>query len=421
MDWGTLLRTTIYAFRDLFGSQNFALFCTYLWGVILCDGRHTVTGIYLASPCEQRYWSLIKFLSRGHWDPAAVVRRLLALVLAYVPERIYVYDHTHALKTGKKQASLHFFRNHRYRRKNTNQSKFHWGHEFAALGLLALSAGTWSLLPLWVKLLEPGAASALAAFEQVLAFLPAGLIIFDRGFNNRKYFTALLKQGQHLLCRARSNMVFYYLPNATEQPTRGRKRIYGTRADYRKWRYARVAIDAFDDPVDIAQQIVRSKSCPQPVRLVVRRTRSTPSKPYRYFLVYTTDLTLSIERILTLYKRRWTFETSMHDSKESFGFDHYQVRSKHAIERHVQLSFVAASLLQLLALPAFVATHEQGLPALRKALEAMNIHWYQPMRWTLGLIIRYLKWSAHLEAFWQSMGTTHTREKCKPPHYTEAA
>jgi len=421
MDWGTLLRTVMYQFRELFGSQNFVHFCAYLWGLLLCEGRHTVTGIYLASACQSRYWSLLKFLGRARWDQGKVVQRLLALLLGYIPTPIYVYDHTHAVKTGKKQAGLHFFRNHRYRKRNTNQSKFHWGHEFAALGLLALTGGVCSLFPLWVKMLMPGAHSALEAFDQLLALVPPGLIIFDRGFNNRKYFKRLLKRRHHLLCRARSNMVFYYLPEAHEQPRRGRKRIYGNRADFRHWRYASYKIEVFDEPVEIAQQIVRSRSCPEPVRLVVRRTRPQPHQPYRYFLVYTTDLSLSVETIMTYYKRRWTFETGLHDSKESFGFDHYQVRSTQAIERHVQLSFVAASLIQLLALPAFVKHRGQGLPALTQALAAMNIHWYAPTRWTLGLILRYLKWTGQTNTFSSSFVDPNIRQKEETVPYHEAA
>lgn len=140
MDWCALLNATIYQFRDLFGSHNFALFAAYIWGVILCTRRHTVTGIYLAGQPATRYWSLIKFLSRGRWEPEAVVRRLLQVLLAYIPERLYVYDQTHAIKTGKHQFGLHFFHNHRYRRRHTNQSKFHWGHQFAGLGVVALTA-----------------------------------------------------------------------------------------------------------------------------------------------------------------------------------------------------------------------------------------------------------------------------------------
>ena len=165
MTTGSLLDGVVYAFRDLFGSQNFALFSAYVWGLILCEGRHTVSGIYLASPPQSRYWSLVKFLSRGQWDETQVVQRLIGLLLEYVTDWVYVYDHTHAIKTGKKQFGLHFFRNHRYRKRNTNQSKFHWGHQFAGLGLLGLDGLTARLFPVWVHLLDPKVLgrSALAA------------------------------------------------------------------------------------------------------------------------------------------------------------------------------------------------------------------------------------------------------------------
>ena len=83
METFVLLEAVLYRFRDLLGSQNFALFCAYLpvrvartqtgvWGVITCRGPHTVSEIYQASRCETQYWSLIKFLSRGKWDWQAV-------------------------------------------------------------------------------------------------------------------------------------------------------------------------------------------------------------------------------------------------------------------------------------------------------------------------------------------------------------
>ena len=57
METVALLDMVLYRFRDLFGSQNFSLFCAYLYGVILCEGRHSVTQIYLASGYEVSYWS----------------------------------------------------------------------------------------------------------------------------------------------------------------------------------------------------------------------------------------------------------------------------------------------------------------------------------------------------------------------------
>jgi len=158
METFALLDEILYRFRDLFGSQNFLLFCAYVWGVITCTGRrHTVSEIYQASASDTQYWSFIKFLSRGKWDWQEVCGRLIWIVLSYLPNRTYIYDHTHTIKTGKKQFGLHFFRNHRYGRGKTNQSKFHWGHEFAGLGILGLTSAGAFLFPVWVKLLESGA------------------------------------------------------------------------------------------------------------------------------------------------------------------------------------------------------------------------------------------------------------------------
>ncbi|MBM3279985.1 MAG: transposase [Candidatus Handelsmanbacteria bacterium] len=412
-----LLDGVVYAFRDLFGSQNFVLFSAYLWGVILCQGRHTVTGIYLASQPERRYWSLVKFLSRGQWDETMVVQRLIGLILEYVSDWVYIYDHTHALKTGEKQFGLHFFRNHRYRKGNTNQSKFHWGHQFAGLGLLALDGPLARLFPVWVKLLSAEALgrSALAAFVSIIGVIPAGLIIFDRGFNNRKYFHHLLTQGHQLLCRARKNAAFYYLPTAQQQPARGRRRLYGRRVHVAHWDYTPVAVSGFDQPLAVAHRVVRSKMCPHPVRLVVVRKRPQRGRTYRYFLVYTTDLQLSVETIIRYYKLRWSFETHMRDSKEELGFDHYQVHCERAIDRSVLLSFVAASLTQLIAWPAFERAHRQTFPALDHGLKQMGIHWYQPQRWTLGLLLGYLRWQHH-QPFSASIDTKQNQPKFGPPY-----
>jgi hypothetical protein len=400
METSALLDPIIYAFRDLFGSQNFVLFYAYVWGVLLCTGRQTVTRIYQAGQPPTRYWSVVKFLSRGQWDWEQVSLRLIRVLVTVLPSWVYVYDQTYAIKTGKKQFGLHFFRNHRYQKRNTNQSKFHWGHEFAALGLLGLTAtGAW-LFPVWVRLLAPEAvaSSALVAFQALVVVLPPGLIIFDRGFNNRKYFTALLDAGHHLLCRARKNAAFYDPAAPPRLPRRGRPKRYGKRVHVEHWWYTDRYMPAVGKTLSVAHQIVRTKLCPVPVHLVVVRTRPSPTKPYRYFLVYTTDLTLSVETIVRYYKLRWTFETGMHDSKESFGFDHYQVRSATAIQRSVLLSFVATSLTQILAFVAEQPVAPGVLPSLIVGLQAMNIHWYHPQRWTLGLITCYLRWhhSRHL-------------------------
>ena len=136
---------------------------------------------------------------------------------------VYVYDETQAIKTGDKQFGLHFFRNHRYQKRNRNQSKFHSGHQFGALGLLCSTVTEMILFPVWVNLICPKTKqdSSTAVLKRICAHIPCGLIIFDRGFNRRKVFACVLKAGHHLLCRAKSNAVFYRLAEVAKCPKRG--------------------------------------------------------------------------------------------------------------------------------------------------------------------------------------------------------
>ena len=69
-------------FRPLFNRQNFALFCTFIVGLITHRHRATLTGIYQAVRPKVGYGSLVKFLSRGKWDADAVAKHLIKLLLS---------------------------------------------------------------------------------------------------------------------------------------------------------------------------------------------------------------------------------------------------------------------------------------------------------------------------------------------------
>ena len=71
------------------------------------------------------------------------------------PNWVYVYDETKAIKTGERQWGLHFFRNFSYQKGRVNRSKFHYGHEFGALGLLCQTSTGWQLFPVWARLMVP--------------------------------------------------------------------------------------------------------------------------------------------------------------------------------------------------------------------------------------------------------------------------
>ena len=178
-------------FRHLFNQQNFVLFQAFIFGFIANRGNGTLTELYQVSASETKYWSFPKFLSRGKWSADAVAAVLIRRIQPLFRDWVYVYDETKALKTGKAQWGLHFFRNLSYQKHRVNQSKFHYGHEFGALGLLCQTATHWHLFPVWVKLIVPQTIrdKSKVVLKRICSKIPPGLIIFDRGFAWRKVFT----------------------------------------------------------------------------------------------------------------------------------------------------------------------------------------------------------------------------------------
>ena len=235
--------------------------------------------------------------------------------------------------------------------------------------------------------------------KRICSKLLRGLILFDRGFCRRKVFEMLLGLGHDILCRAKSNAVFYRLPKVPKQPQRGRPKKYGDRLNIRRLRYKDKSI--LKKPYQVASEVVRTKMCPVPVRLVVVRTRPTPSQPYRYFCVFTTDVTLEVAKIVEYYRQRWQIETAFRDAKQHFGFDAYRVKSRKSINRFVQLSFVAASLTQLIFLTP--SRHASDCLSVKEVCEHLGIHWYHPKKLTQGLRVAYLQ--SHLRGLEYSVSS----------------
>ena len=256
MDLLLCLEKILSDFRSLFNQQNFALFQAFIFGFIANGGDGTLTSLYQSSCSQTRYWSFAKFLSRGKWDADAVATHLIKLVQQVYANWVYIYDETKAAKIGKSQWGLHFFRNFSFQRRSINQSKFVFGHQFGALGLLCETATGWMLFPVWVKLMCPKTLrdKSNAVLQRICSKLVPGLIIFDRGFARRKVFAMALRFGHHILCRAKSNAVLYLLPKIPKHRKPGRPKKYGDRLNIRRLRYN--VMEIADKAYSVASKVV---------------------------------------------------------------------------------------------------------------------------------------------------------------------
>ena len=399
------LETMLSQYQSVFKYNNFNSFQTFVKGLICTLHRGTMTQIYQSTRPSNTYWTLPKFLSRSKWDIDELTSVLIKQVQEKYSKGVYVYDETHSTHNGTKQYGTHYYRNTRYNKRNKNQSKYHHGHQFGAIGWLCETSQGPQLFLLAARVMCPSEAQdkSQQVLSSICAKVPPGLIIFDRGFNRRKVFTEILSQGHHLLCRAKSNAVFYYIPKQKVPDGPGRPPIYGDRVHIPYLKYSDLVVDG--KTCSVADKVVRTRMCPEPVRLVVIRTKPKSSKPYKYFCLFTSDLQLPVVDVITHYRNRWKIETAFRDAKQNFGFDTYQVRNRVSLNRHVQLSFIAASLTQLCCIntttdtTSNIAPETEDVLDLDTVLQTLGIQWYKPDYPTRGIMVAYLQYLFQQEYF----------------------
>ena len=158
------LADILSSFRRLFNLQNFALFQAMICGTLLLI--HTVehSPVFINQVSQRRSPGLGRsFSPEGCGMLILLLHASLKRDRKYSPtgfmfmiSRVLSKQVRSAVQTGKKQYGLHFFRNFKYQKGRVNPSKFHFGHEFAALGLLCQTVSTqWILFLVWVRLIVP--------------------------------------------------------------------------------------------------------------------------------------------------------------------------------------------------------------------------------------------------------------------------
>ncbi len=128
------LGSMLSEYQHLFKYKNYNHFRTIVTGLINTPHRGTMTQIYQSTNHSKTYWTLPKFLSRGVWCVDKVASVLTQQTQSVLSKG--VNDETYSAHNGTQQFGTHFFRNTQYNKRNKNQSKFHHGHQFGAIGWL---------------------------------------------------------------------------------------------------------------------------------------------------------------------------------------------------------------------------------------------------------------------------------------------
>lgn len=261
-----------------------------------------------------------------------------------------------------------------------NQSNYVWAQNFVCVGLLKRVKNRWACLPLAFQFYIPlktilaeklnaKISGKLVTFETKMKqsanmiLLIAKhfsshpvLVVADSWFGNNGLYKLLKGQTDHpiyLLSRLRANNLLFDLPRAEDNRPRGRKRKYGVKlgnATELAHQYLTLATtltinNLYGKPRDVLayEQVfmLRTLKCPVRVVWVYRKTQ--------WIALFSTDLNLSVEKMISYYGARWKIESGFKELKQEIGSQKSQTRNAYAVTNHLQFCMMSVALTWIYA------------------------------------------------------------------------
>jgi hypothetical protein len=353
-----------------FTAPTFAVFALLFTGAVLVKGRHTVTRMILASGIRAAHHARFhRFFSQARWEMDVLWERLVRLVsekLLAGSERIeVVIDETAQKKTGAKIYGVGMvYDNRPQARKGPS---LQWGLTWVVASLL-VRVPLWKdhvfTVPVLARLYRRKALCrkgrlpfktkgrlALEMIEKLAGWLPGRriMLLVDGNYADHHLMLRLPKNVE-VVSRVRYDAALW-APRPKRTERLGRPRLHGRKLPRPAQRVARRPMDwkpillpngrryEVQDWTALWWKVFRQRA----IRIVASRRPGSRRRPDFF---YTTDLSLSVEQILTHYTDRWTIECLFHEVKERMGFEEPQCRTEKAVERTTPFLLWTAGMVQ---------------------------------------------------------------------------
>jgi hypothetical protein len=378
------------SFTPVFTKPSFMTFCHYVAALMLGEGRRTGASIARVTVGAKSEGVYARLCSRARWSVEALMDRLWALLLPALcwPEdeqgRLVLWtaiDDSVIPKRGKKIPGLAYHFHHNAGAKERSWP-FLFGHCWVTLGVLWPTVTRALCFPvraaLYVRAKDCKPSDYRGRIQLALDLLqamrwPARVclhVLADGAYATVDFLRGVRDLGHHVLTRLKCNADVCWSAPVSPGARRGRPRVYGRKVHLAAYHEAHRQ----EAPVRIgAQSYIATYSTldavPRRFGQLSRIVIVDLPKHQRAVLLCT-DVSLSPVEIIERYAMRFALEIAYRELKQRFGWGHYQVRSRQAIERHVALSFLACSLTTLLLVQR---DDQQTVGEMRRALQAASM------------------------------------------------
>lgn len=171
-------------------------------------------------------------------------------------------------------------------------------------------------------------------------------VVADSFYSKRKWVDGVITLGWNAVGKLRQDANLKYLYRGPRRPGPGRQKKYEGKVNPTDRNLAHFTLaNTLDDGTQLWTAVVWSVSLVRRIR-VVCSVRIVEGKEH-YALLFSTDLNVSAEDIVTYYRARFQIEFIFRDARQHTGMVDSQSRNSDALDAHVNASLTALNLAKM--------------------------------------------------------------------------
>lgn len=189
-------------------------------------------------------------------------------------------------------------------------------------------------------------ASVLAAVMALIAaWLAVTYVVLDGHFGHTQVVQIVRQHALHLISKLRSDAALYE-PYAAAQPTRGPRRKYGRKLNYRALpaAWCQETTQANHIETRIYQATLWHKDFAQPLNVVLVVKRNLQTQATAHIILFSTDLSLGWAKLLHYYRLRFQIEFNFREAKQYWGLEDFMNVTETAVTNAANLSLFMVNL-----------------------------------------------------------------------------
>jgi putative transposase len=176
-------------------------------------------------------------------------------------------------------------------------------------------------------------------------FLPLTYLLLDGHFGNNNALQMARQASLHIISKLRHDSALY-IPYQHSDPNHRSRRKYGDKLNWRNIsdEYLRQSILEEDIQTDTYQATLLHKEFSQPLNIVILVKTNLKTNARSHVILFSSDLTLSYDKIIDYYKLRFQIEFNFRDAKQFWGLEDFMNLGQIAVTNAANLSFFMVNL-----------------------------------------------------------------------------